>query len=281
MTATDPRTGGRTGETHHQRSASVRGTRVNLLTAGDGPPLLYLHGSGDLGAWQPVLSALAEGHTVIRPDHPGFNGSEDHPEIDTVHDLAFFYLDVLDALELETVAVMGTSLGGWIGADLATIEPARVDRLVLVDAAGVRCEVAGHQVPDTFTLDPVEIAELMWATEEARTDAVAQARSLEEDPVLFERYLRNRIATAHLGWNPYLHDPKLVTRLHRVRCPVLIVWGAQDRLLPPDYAHRWAELLPHARLSFVADAGHLPLVEQPAAFLDAVRGFLAEERNGT
>ncbi|MGH3328770.1 MAG: alpha/beta fold hydrolase [Streptomycetales bacterium] len=256
-----------------QRDLPVRGTRINLLTAGSGAPLLYLHGVGDLGTWPPALSALAERYTVIRPDHPGFNGSADGDAIDSVHDLAFFYLDLLDAAGLDKPTVIGTSLGGWLAADLATIEPARVERLVLVGAAGVR---AAAPTPDIFTLDPVEVAELTWATEDARVPALAQAASLDQNPALFERYLRNRIATAHLGWNPYLHDPKLPARLHRVSCPTLLVWGAQDRLLPLEYARRWSELLPDARLEVIDDAGHLPLVEQPEAALDAVQGFLAE-----
>lgn len=264
----------RAGSTYRQSDLSVRGTRINVLTAGAGEPLLYLHGAGDLGKWQPAHTALAERYTVIRPDHPGFNGSDDLPDIDSAHDLAFFYLDLLDALGLERAVVMGTSLGGWVAAELTTIEPGRVDRLVLVDAAGVRAEV---DAPDMFTRGPVELAELTWATEGARADAVADAHALESDAALFERFLRNRMATAHLGWNPYLHDPKLLTRLHRVRCPTLIVWGAEDRLLPLAYAHRWCELLPHARLAVIEDAGHLPLVEQPKAFLEAVRDFLTGE----
>ncbi|MGH3343034.1 MAG: alpha/beta fold hydrolase [Carbonactinosporaceae bacterium] len=256
-----------------RRDLPVRGTRVNLLAAGSGPPLLYLHGAGDLGTWPPVLSALAEDYTVIRPDHPGFNGSADGEAIDSVHDLAFFYLDLLDAAGLDEPTVIGSSLGGWLAADLATIEPARVKRLVLVGAAGVRAAVP---TPDIFTLDPVEVAELTWATEDARAPAVAQAASLEQDPALFERYLRNRITTAHLGWNPYLHDPKLPARLHRVSCPTLLVWGARDRLLPVAYAHRWSELLPDARLEVIEDAGHLPLVEQPEAALAAMQAFLSD-----
>lgn len=253
-----------------ERELLVRGTRVRMLTAGSGDPLVYLHGAGDLGEWIPALSALAEHHTVFRPDHPGFSGSDDCPDIDSVHDLAFFYLDLLDELGLDRVTLLGSSLGGWLAADLATIEPSRVSKLILVSAAGIR---AAEPAPDMFLLSATELAELVHYAPAARAAAVAEAQQRAEDPAAFERYLRNRGATAHLAWNPYLHDPKLPGRLHRVTAPALILWGARDRLLPASLARRWAELLPGARLEIIDEAGHLPLAEQAGAAVAAVRAF--------
>jgi pimeloyl-ACP methyl ester carboxylesterase len=279
---------------HEERVITVRGTRIRMLTAGPrsepgsgsrsgsgsasgsgsgaGAPLLYLHGSGDLGMWLPALTELAKTHRVYRPDHPGFSGSDDKDGIDSVHDLAFFYLDLLDEIEAHEAVVVGSSLGGWIAADLATIEPRRVSRLVLVDACGVRADDV--PTPDMFVHSPVELAELIYHDHDLKAAAVQRARGMEGDPELFERYLRNQIATAHLGWNPYLHDPKLPARLHRIAAPTLILWGAEDRLLPVGYAHRWAELLPKAETAIIDDAGHLPLIERSAAALDVLRTFL-------
>jgi pimeloyl-ACP methyl ester carboxylesterase len=104
---------------------------------------------------------------------------------------------------------------------------------------------------------------------------VAAAEQIAGDPELFERYLRNRMATAHLAWNPYLHDPKLAGRLHHVTAPVLIIWGAHDRLLPVGCAREWQSALPGARLEIVDDAGHRPQAEQPAVFAKLVKEFLA------
>jgi pimeloyl-ACP methyl ester carboxylesterase len=257
---------------HHQEwDLTVRGTRVRMQAAGSGDPLLYLHGSGDLGLWTPALAALAETHRVYRPDHPGFGGSADRDAIDTMHDMAFFYLDLLDEIGAEQVVLVGSSLGGWLAADLATIEPRRVSRLVLVGAAGVRAEVP---TPDTFTCSPAQLAALTYHVESFRTAAVRQAESVEDDPERFERYLRNRIATARLGWNPYMHDPKLPDRLHRITAPTLILWGEHDALLPVGYAHHWAGLLPDAKVEIIEEAGHLPLVEQPDTALGVLRTFL-------
>jgi pimeloyl-ACP methyl ester carboxylesterase len=256
-----------------ERDLSVRGTRVRVLEAGSGDPLLYLHDSGDLGQWGPLLSGLAERYTVCRPDHPGFNASADGTDIDSAHELAFFYLDLLDEIGADRAVVIGASLGGWLAADLATIEPRRVSKLVLAGAHGIR---TGDRVPDIFLASPAELAELTYHTGEARSAARQEAELLADDAARFERYLRNRSATAHLGWNPYLHDPKLPGRLHRITAPTLILWGAHDRLLPLGHARRWAELLPGAQLTIINDAGHLPLAEQADASLQALWTFCGE-----
>ncbi|HEX6472104.1 MAG TPA: alpha/beta fold hydrolase [Streptosporangiaceae bacterium] len=277
MSAAASTSGAGAEEEYEERDVTVRGTRVRLLAAGSGEPLLYLHGSGDLGLWFPALTRLARTHRVYRPDHPGFSGSDDGDGIDSVHDLAFFYLDLLDEIAADEVVVVGSSLGGWIAADLATIEPRRVSRLVLVNAVGVRAEVP---TPDMFTHSPVELAELVYHDDDLRSAAMRRAREMEDDPALFERYLRNQISTAHLGWNPYMHDPKLPARLHRITAPTLILWGASDRLVPAGYAQRWAELLPKAEVAVIDDAGHLPLIERPDAALGVLRAFLGQGGSG-
>jgi pimeloyl-ACP methyl ester carboxylesterase len=250
----------------------IRGTRVRVLRAGEGPPLLYLHGSGDPGRWLPALGELAASHSVVRPDHPGFGQSDDDPRIDTVHELAYFYLDFLDELGIGRISIVGSSLGAWIAADLSTIEPDRVEKLVLIGASGLRVDRC--EQPDEFVLDPQQIAEHVFHGEELRTRAVEDARSLDENPEALQLYLRNRLTTAHLAWNPYFHDPKLVHRLHRAKAPTVVVWGREDRLVPLEHGRRWEELLPDARLEVVDEAGHLPHVEQPERFLAIVRPFL-------
>lgn len=257
-----------------ERIVDVRGHRVYLAQAGAGAPLLYLHGEDDLGGWEPALGLLARDFTVFRPDHPGFNRSGDGPAADSVLDMAFSYLDLLDHLGLDRVSLVGVSLGGWLAAQLAVLAGDRVTALVLAGAAGIRADVP---TPDIFTLDPAEVAALTYHRPGLRAAAVDQAGKLQDEPERFQRYLRNRMACAHLGWNPYLHDPKLPGRLHRIVAPVLVVWGARDRLLPPGYAHQWVAALPAALLRIVDDTGHLPSAEQPDVFAAMVAEFLSAE----
>ena len=188
--------------------------------------------------------------------------------------MAFSYLDLFESLGLDRPVLVGASLGGWLAAQIALLAPERVAKLVLVDPAGLRAEAP---TPDIFTLDPVQQARLLYHREDLRAAAVTAAENITEDPELFQRYLRNRMATAHLAWNPYLHDPKLAGRLHRITAPVLVIWGAQDRLLPVEYARQWAAALPAARLEIIDGAGHLPQAEQPEMFATLIRTFgLAE-----
>lgn len=257
----------------------VRGRGVRVLRAGQGPPLVFLHGAGDLGDWSPALSLLARDFSVYRPDHPGFNYSDDDPSADSVLDIAFGYLDLLDCLGLRRASLVGVSLGGWIAAQIAVLAPDRVGDLVLAGPAGLRAE---GEVPDIFTLNPVQLAELLYHGDATRAAQLAAAEQLSADPDRFQRYLRNRIATAHLAWNPYLHDPKLAGRLHRISAPVLVIWGAQDRLLPVAQAEAWLRAFGDAgsgarvRLELVEQAGHLPHLERPAEFVTLVRQFLAD-----
>jgi pimeloyl-ACP methyl ester carboxylesterase len=256
-----------------EQHIDVRGTSVRALSAGSGPPLLYLHGSGDPGTWLPLHEELSEHFTVLRPDHPGFGESDDDDGIDSVHDLSFFYLDLLDGVGISSARVVGVSLGGWLAADLASTAPDRVERLVLVGADGIRVE--GVEVPDYFTLDPVAVATHTFHSPELQAQATLAAEEMNEDPNGLRRYLRQRATTAHLGWNPLLHDPKLPNRLHRISCPTLLVWGEHDRFSPVAIGQRYQQLIPHAQLEVVKDAGHLPHAERFDEFMTVVSPFLS------
>jgi pimeloyl-ACP methyl ester carboxylesterase len=255
------------------RDLDVRGRRVHIHSAGSGRPLLYLHGMGDMGTWTPALSGLAETFTVLRPDHPGFNDSDDDPAVDTMLDLAFSYLDVLDALSLERVDLVGMSLGGWLAAELAVLAPHRIGRVVLLAPAGLRVETPA---PDVFTLDPAELAALTVHDPAAKAAAVAGAEQIGTDNAVFQRYLRNRAASAHLGWNPYMHDAKFRDRVHRLAAPTLVLWGEQDEIIPVAQATTWADAVPHAVVETVPAAGHLVLADQPDVVVDRIKTFLSE-----
>lgn len=255
----------------------VRGHRVRVPQAGQGEPLVFLHGSGDLGDWVPTLSLLARDFTVYRPDHPGFSFSDDDPAVDTVADLAFSYLDLFDCLGLDRLHLMGLSLGGWIAAQIAVLAPERISTLILIDAAGLPVDAP---VPNMFTLDPAETASLLFHRADLRSVAMAAARNMvKHQPELFRRYQRNWMATARLGRIPYLHDPKLAGRLHRITCPSLVIWGALDRLFPVEQAYKWAAALGGARLAVLPECGHVPPAEMPLEFVALVREFLSG--NGT
>jgi pimeloyl-ACP methyl ester carboxylesterase len=255
-----------------ESSVTVRGHTVRLLSAGTGEPVLYLHSASDLGAWDLALSGLAGSYQVVRPDLPGFNHSQRRDDVGSVHDLAYWTWDLIDALGLDSVRVVGSSLGGWLGADLATIEPARVSHLVLAGAAGLR--PPGGYAVDVFVLSPDQILTRTYHRPEVGERERALAAEQEADPEAQLLRLRNRAATAGLAWNPYFHDPRLAGRLHRVRARTLVIWGERDQLMPLECGRMYARLIPGARLEAIAECGHLPQAEATAQFCDLVMAFL-------
>lgn len=250
---------------------TVAGTAVRMQVAGDGAPLVYLHGANG-ALWPPGLDGLTDRFRVYLPEHPGFGESERPDWIETSQDLALFYLDLFDALGLVGVNLVGQSLGGWIAAELASLCRHHLRRLVLVDAAGLR--LPGEQRIDLFALPPDQLARIIYYDPALAERLLA----IEPTPELVRAQIRNRNMTARLGWNPYLSNPVLQSRLRRIRVPTLIVWGAQDRLIPVSHAYAYHVAIPEARVALVEACGHLPATEQPAEFARIVGEFLAGEQ---
>src|SRR5947208_5212874 len=138
---------------HSMEMITVDGATVRLLRGGSGTPLVLLPGAGGHTGWMGFLEGLSQRFAVFAPEHPGFGQSDDPPWLDKVSDLAYFYLDLLQALSLERVHLIGTSLGGWIAAELAVRNTARLASLTLVGAVGITA--GGQPIPDIFRM-PVE-----------------------------------------------------------------------------------------------------------------------------
>src|SRR4029453_4349445 len=213
---------------HTTSTIAVNGCNIRQMRGGAGPPLMILHGASGAGAWLPFMRSLADKFDVIVPEHPGFGGSDTPDWLDTIHDLAYFYLDVLDRLELDAVHLVGVSLGGWIAAELAVRSTQRLASLPLVDAAGIH--VPGVEQIDTFLrTDDQRIRDFFH--DQTQADEMI-ARLMQ--PELADIAMKNRIATAKLAWQPRGHDPHLHKWLHRIDVPTLLIWGPNDRLFPKD-----------------------------------------------
>ncbi len=252
----------------------VGGAKIHLLKGGDGPPLLFLHSiEGNLG-WLPWMEEVSKSATVYAPTHPGFGRSERPEFLESVSDMARFYLWMTQELKLDAVTLVGHFLGGWIAAEMATMSPGSLGGLVLVDAAGVR--------PDTC-----EIADIFLLGEEETTRlSFHDAPSVPEYSDLFERELsteerelkvRGREMTTRLCWKPYMYDRSLEWLLQRVDIPTLVVWGAEDRIIPPSAGNRIHEAIAGSNLEVVPGCGHLPHVEKPGEFSGMVLRHLASD----
>jgi pimeloyl-ACP methyl ester carboxylesterase len=247
---------------------TIAGCRTFVLRGGDGPPLLFLHGARGGGVWPPFLQRLSRRFEVIAPEHPGFGRSDTPDWFDNVHDLAYFYLSFLQALGLRAAHVVGSSLGGWIAAEVAVRSTERMASLTLIGASGIHMK--GVSRPDTFLWTPEEAVRNLFHYPALAERALAQQ---PEDAEL-DRQLKNRFATARITWSPRGHDPHLEKWLHRIDVPTLVVWGREDRYLPVDYATRWGERIPGAEVSVIEDCGHLPQIEKPDTFCDRLETFL-------
>jgi pimeloyl-ACP methyl ester carboxylesterase len=211
---------------------------------------------------------LAERFTVYLPSHPGHGGSPPAEWIEHISDLAFLYLDFLDAEGLERVHLVGSSFGGWIAAEMATMASHRLVSLVLIAPVGIKVE--GWSYPFLFAL---ELPELVSTVFHDPLAALALApRDLTSVDGLAELY-RERAALARVSWNPYLYDPLLRRRLGRITAPTLLCWGAHDRVASLICAEAWAKEIPEARLLTFAASGHLPHVEEAEAVAAAVSAF--------
>ena len=256
------------------RTVEVDGCKLALRRAGKGEPLLYLHGTDGFVEWPAMLDTLARRFDVIAPDHPGFGNTATPDWLDDVGDLAYFYLDVLDRLDLSGVHVIGQSVGGWIGLEMAVRCAHRLRSLTLISAAGIH--VKGVSKTDIFMIDPDEQARLAYA-DPAKGEAAAQRAAADKYQ---DSMIMNRLASARLGWHPRFFNPKLERWLHRVRPPTHVIWGAKDRIIPPAYADAFHRLIPGSTLTIIPDTGHLPHLEQPEKTLAAIEGFMAGLKEG-
>ena len=248
----------------------IDGVRIETIERGSGRPLLFLHPGIGIQATAPVLARLAERARVIAPSHPGFGGSEQPRGFNSIDDLAYFYLDLLDELDLKNAIVVGVSLGGWIAAELAVKSCERISHLVLANPVGIKVsDRETRDIADIFALTEEQFAELAYF------DPAAGKHDYKTMPEAEVRAVaRNREATARYGWAPYMHDPKLKARLHRIRVPTLLLWGTADRIISQPYGQAYCAAIPGARWQPIERAGHFPHLEQPDEFTRRIFAFV-------
>jgi pimeloyl-ACP methyl ester carboxylesterase len=246
---------------------------VHTWVGGRGDPVLVLHGAGGNRGFTRWTHQVAEHFTVWAPTHPGFGTSGDADWMESIDDLARFYLWFIDAAKLGRPHLLGQSLGGWTAAEMATMSPGSIDRLVLVDAVGLKPETG--EILDVFYHSPTELRDLMVYDPKTVPDwdqLFGRAPSPSEAQIA----TRNREMAARLTWKPYMHNPRLAQFLSRVANSTLIVWGREDRIVPVECGEQYRRLLPNATLTVLERCGHVPPLEQPDAFARLVLDFLGD-----
>jgi pimeloyl-ACP methyl ester carboxylesterase len=278
----------------HQRWVEVDGNPINVIELGQGDPIVFVHGlSGSWQNWLEQLPVFAREYRVIAFDLPGFGQSPMPAERISIAGYARLVDALLDELQVPRAVVVGNSMGGFIGAELAISFPERVERLVLVSAAGLSVE---HQRDDRAlgVLKRLEARLAAWGGWiGSRADNLARRaryrRALMHivaahpdrlPAALVAEQLRGSGKPGFVDALDALTSYPIRDRLPRISCPTLIVWGEQDRLVPVRDAYEFEQLIPHSRRVIYADTGHVAMLERPAAFNALLEDFMAEEEGG-
>ncbi|MEE2673107.1 MAG: alpha/beta fold hydrolase [Myxococcota bacterium] len=250
-----------------------KGIAFTARVAGEGPPLLYLHGAGGLYAEEPVLEGLADHFQVFAPEWPGYGEQETEGQIEDMLDFALHGWDMIDALGLELPHVVAHSMGGMIAAEMACLNPKALGRLALICPAGLW--VDEHPIPDLFSMLPFELAKVLFHDPKVGEKVLTQGLDFSDMGALQNFLVGNarRLGTAGKILFP-IPNRRLSKRLYRQTADTLLVWGREDRFIPLLYAEAWRKQLPSSELTVVDAAGHMVPYEQSAAVLEAIRKFL-------
>ncbi|HEY1293063.1 MAG TPA: alpha/beta fold hydrolase [Chloroflexota bacterium] len=244
-------------------------TEVEVV--GSGPPLLYLHGPWGLSPDLAYVQALSASHTVYAPRYPGTTPGDPEAihQLDSLLDLVTYHAELLDRLELRSATVVGHSVGGMLACEIGAAMPERVERLVLMDAPGLWRD--DQPVRNWMIMPEDALRAALFADPPGDVANAFFAQPAQPEP------RADRIwalaCTAKFIWP--IPDIGLHRRIHRVRAPTLLIWGAQDGIVPPVYAEEFGQRIAGAQTAFVEGAGHLPHLEQPTAVVNSLNTFLA------
>jgi pimeloyl-ACP methyl ester carboxylesterase len=250
----------------------VCGIELETLRRGAGRPMLLLHGFQTVDPQARFLELLGRHREIIAPSGPGFGRSPRPRDFDTVYDLVHLYLEVLESLPGEKATLLGFSFGGWLAAEVAASCSHCLDKLVLVDPVGIK--ISDRETPDIldiFNKSPDEARRRSWHDPER---FAPDFNAMSDEALVV--YARNREALCVYAWHPYMYNPQLPRWLNRIKVPTLLVWGASDRVVTPEYGRAYSRLIPGSRFELIEGAGHHPEIEQPEMFVERVSRFLEE-----
>jgi pimeloyl-ACP methyl ester carboxylesterase len=280
----------------HQHWVTGAGRAVNVCEIGpaDGPVVLWVHGlSGCWQNWLENLPVLAEaGYRCLALDLPGFGASPLPREPITISGYGAIVDEIMERLGVQSACLVGNSMGGFVAAEVAIRFPARVERLVLISAAGLSIEELRNERGMALLrrLDFALTAYTGWFA--SKSELVSRRERLRRaafaivarhpgrlPPALVSENLRGSGKPGFVPAVEALTTYPIRDRLPEIACPTLIVWGAKDRLVPVRDAQEFERLIPDSRKVIYPDTGHVAMLERPTAFNALLTGFLQEKAN--
>ena len=246
----------------------MAGGKLHLSRAGKGRPVLLLHHETGTLDRLTFYDALAVSYDVLLPHHPGYSKSSRPDWMRSVRDIAVIYRGLLADLKLKDVALVGLGFGGWIAAEMATMAPADVSKLVLVGAMGIKPPQG--DILDLAITGYIDYARAGFHDQKAFDRVYGAEPSTDQ----LEMWDICREMSFRIAWKPYMYSQTLPHLLGAVKAPALVVWGEHDRVVPISTAGRYVEALPNAKLEIVKGCGHCVDMEQPETLAKLVKDFI-------
>lgn len=258
-----------------ERSVARGAYQVRTWESGAGSPLVFLHGFAGWLEGGPFLDALATGHHVVAPEHPGFGRSTGIEQIDDIFDMSLYYRQFLEGLDGGPVDLVGHSLGGMFAAEIAALCPQLVRKVVLIAPFGLWLDEA--PTPDLFEMSPNRLQRATWHDAESTVAQQFLTRSASANgasgiDAIVERAM-NLGTVGKFLWP--LPDRGLRKRLPLIKAPTLVIVGESDGLVPVAHGRAFVDAIPDARLEVVSSAGHYPIIEQQEQTVALISEFLA------
>ena len=250
-------------------TVEAAGTKLHLMRAGRGRPVMVLHHETGTLDRLPFYDTLAAKYDVLVPHHPGYSRSERPEWMRSVRDIAVVYRGLLSELKLKDASLVGLGFGGWIGAEMASMAPSDLSKLVLVGAMGIKPPQG--DILDLAITGYIDYARAGFHDQKA----FDQVYGAEPSGDQLEMWDVCREMSFRIAWKPYMYSQTLPHLLRSVRAPALIVWGDNDKVVPQSAAKRYIEALPNAKLQVVKGCGHCVDMEQPEALAKLVTDFIA------
>ena len=253
------------------RKVQVADTEIEIWQGGVGRTILLLHPGDGFDPDTSYVAELTSRFSVIAPSCPGFGRSAKPPDwMKSVDDLSYFYLDLLEVLDLQDLIVVGLSFGGWLCAEMAVKNTSRIAAMCLVDTLGAKFAAPmTREITDLFSVPLYQHPQWIYHDEKLRSKSY---QGLSDEAA--EIFARNYQTFGLFGWAPTLHSRHLHHRLHRIGIPTQLIWGAEDRVVSVDYARQWQKALNNVQLTVIDNAGHYPQIEQPQQFVAVLERFV-------
>lgn len=247
-----------------ESTVEVAGLGLHVEEAGEGPALLLLHRSTGRHGWGALEDGLAASFRVIIPDLPGFGHSERPDWAREPRDLAILMHQLVVRMELNDLTLVGLGFGGFVAAEMATMNTERIASLVLVGAAGIKPEEG--EIMDQMLIAFEEYVGAGLSDESTFADHFGE--EVERD--VKDVWDFSRIMTARVTWSPYMFNRRLPHLLAEVQTPALVIWGEDDRVIPPIVGRQYTDALGNAKLETIAGCGHRAELDQPQRLIELI-----------